>query len=286
MKRLFNSFKGLFGGNKPLLTPAEFTETFVAAFRKYAPHLSIQIEQELELKVSSSQKKDSSVFLHNAYDLYQQSPKELDNIIQRYVASGADTLAMMDNPVDITRIVPIIKDREWLEETRQAVLDRGMDKAPEHVWQDFSPDLIILYAEDLPTNIRYLTPDNLTELQLDILDLRELACENLRRIIPKIEYQGGEGLFMITAGGDYEASLLLSDKIWTSGQLHVEGEIVVAIPTRDLLLVTGSECPEGLEKIRMLAKQAYDGGSYRLTPKLFVYRDGKFEWFGPDAALN
>jgi uncharacterized protein YtpQ (UPF0354 family) len=286
MKRFLHSFIGIFGGKKPLLTPAEFTGTYVKAIQSSVPELRVNVLQDLELKVGLGQKNDSTVFLHNAYELYQQSPKELSAIIQRYAASSLDTLTQMDETVDRTRIVPVIKDRAWLEETRQAMLAHGMDKAPEHVWQDFSPDLVILYAEDLPTNIRYLTPDNLKELGLELAELRTLACDNLRRILPDIECKGSDGLYMLTAGGDYEASLLLADKIWSSGQFQVQGEIVVAIPTRDLLLVTGSESTESLEKLRELAKEAYEGGSYRLTPKLFVYRNGKFEWLGPDVALN
>ena len=45
---------------------------------------------------------------------------------------------------------------------------------------------------------------------------------------------------MLKAGGDYEASLLLFDDIWRDGQVKVDGDIVVAVPAKDVLLVTGS----------------------------------------------
>jgi uncharacterized protein YtpQ (UPF0354 family) len=95
---------------------------------------------------------------------------------------------------------------------------------------------------------------------------------------------------MITAGGDYEASLLVLDSIWSGGQMDVSGEAVVAVPTRDLLLVTGSQNPQGIEKVRQMVKEASDGGSYRLTQKLFVYRNGRFTEFKgnaePDGPAN
>jgi uncharacterized protein YtpQ (UPF0354 family) len=83
---------------------------------------------------------------------------------------------------------------------------------------------------------------------------------------------------MLTAGGDYEASLLLLDSIWSGGEMELKGEMVVAIPTRDLLLVTGSKDPEGIEKVKRMVKEA-SSGAYRLTQKLFVYRSGRFEEF-------
>ena len=37
--------------------------------------------------------------------------------------------------------------------------------------------------------------------------------------------------------------------------MDVQGDIVVAIPTRDLLLVTGSQNPEGINKMKEMARQ-------------------------------
>ena len=181
--------------------------------------------------------------------------------------------------MDRTRVVPVIKDRPWLEESRQALLSRGAKEVPEHVYEDFSPDLIILYAEDSAKNIRYLAPKDLELAKIERQELRALACENLKRLLPKIERHGTNGLYMLTAGGDYEASLLLLDSIWSGGQMDVNGDVVVAIPSRDLLLVTGSQNPQGIEKVRQMVKEASTGGSYRRTQKLFVYRNGRFDEF-------
>ncbi|HEY2082276.1 MAG TPA: DUF1444 family protein, partial [Verrucomicrobiae bacterium] len=141
---------------------------------------------------------------------------------------------------------------------------------------ELNPELIVLYAEDSPKNMRYLTPADLERANLNRNELRNLASGNLRKLLPKIECHGANGLYMMTAGGDYEASLLLFDSMWTNFQKDVVGEVVVAIPTRDLLIVTGSDDDQGLDKMRQLVQKSYAEGSYRLTQKLFVFRDGKF----------
>ena len=84
---------------------------------------------------------------------------------------------------------------------------------------------------------------------------------------------------MFTAGGDYEATLLLADAIWRDQSNPLLGDPVVAIPNRDLFLLTGSRNPEGIKRLKELVKKSYENGAYRLTPKLFRYRDGKFEEF-------
>ena len=121
-----------------------------------------------------------------------------------------------------------------------------------------------------------MTPKDLTDLAIPKESLRPIACENLRRILPKIELAGTNGLYMMTAGGNYEASLILLDSIWTSRQFSVKGDYVVGIPTRDLLLITGADDPEGTARVRSIAHKATAEGSYRLTEDLFVYRNGRF----------
>jgi uncharacterized protein YtpQ (UPF0354 family) len=188
--------------------------------------------------------------------------------------------------LDASRIIPVIKDRPWLEETRKALISRGAEKVPENVYEDLNDDLIILYAEDSPKNIRYFSPEDLEKAGLDRGGLRKLACENLQRLIPKIERHGANGLYMIAAGGDYEASLLLFDGMWNSFQKEVKGDVVVAIPTRDVLIVTGSQDLEGIQRMKHIIQDASAKGSYLLTKKMFVYRGGRFEEFRGDATYQ
>jgi uncharacterized protein YtpQ (UPF0354 family) len=269
---------GLYSGcsKSDILTPGEFTRELAESLRQARTGLTVVIVRDLELKVTSPGGRDSTSFLDNAYDTYKQDPKAKTNVILRFVAAGLETIDGLRDGVDRTRIIPVIKDRPWLEETRQALVSRGAKEIPEHVFEDFSPDLIIVYAEDSPKNIRYLTPADLEQVKIERGELRALACENLKRLLPKIERHGTNGLYMVTAGGDYEASLLLLDSMWSGGPMDVQGDIVVAIPTRDLLLVTGSQNTPGIEKVKQMVKEASSSGSYRLSPKLFVYRDGKF----------
>jgi uncharacterized protein YtpQ (UPF0354 family) len=278
MKRFLQS---IFGGHTDILTPAQFTNEFVEALRASSPELKVKVTNDLELELTTTGGKKITSYLYNAYDNYKTDPRLKAGALNRFVSSLLETVAdsQSSQKLDPARIVPVIKDRPWLEETKKALMDRGAEKLPKNVYDDLNDHLIILYAEDSPKNVRYFGPEDLAEAQIDRKDLRSLACQNLKKLLPKIERHGGNGLYMIAAGGDYEASLLLLDKLWDEMKSEVKGDVVAAIPTRDLLIVTGSEDAEGIQRMKKIIEDATAKGSYRLTRKMFVYREGKFGEF-------
>ena len=257
-------------------TPAAFTREYAAALQKALPDTQVEIAEDLHLKVTPKGKGEHQLFLDNAYKMFEQNPEEKSAIIKEYITAWLETITESKDEIDPTHIVPVIKDRPWLHEVQQALLERGAKRPIEYVYDDLNAELVVLYAEDSPKNIRYLVPENLSSLKIERENLRALACQNLKAILPKIECRGDSGTYMLTAGGNYEASLLLLDSIWAGKQIEVKGEFVVAIPSRDLLLVTGSEDKEGLLRLREIIKKNFESSSYRLTPKLFVYHEGKW----------
>jgi uncharacterized protein YtpQ (UPF0354 family) len=266
-----------------ILTPGQFTAEVADMFRKSAPAVKVEIVKDLQLKITTPANRESTAYLDNAYGTYKLDPNAKDAVIKRFVTAGVETVGRMQSPesLDVNRIVPVVKDRAWLKEMGKVLLSRGAKEMPENVYDDLNADLVVLYAEDTPRNIRYLEVKDLEQAHIDRKELRRLACANLQRLLPKIDRRGANGIYMVTAGGDYEASLLLFDSMWNDFKQHVKGDVVVAIPARDLLIVTGSEDPVGLDKMRQMVAHAFTNASYRLTSQLFVYRNGKFQEFSP-----
>jgi uncharacterized protein YtpQ (UPF0354 family) len=195
-------------------------------------------------------------------------------VLKRYVESIVESIA--PQPVDVSRIVPVVKDRAWVVEMQRV---RGAEgKSMELVTDDLNSELVVVYAEDTERTIRYLSPDNLVKAGIERPKLRAVALANLREILPEMELRRGDLISMITAGADYVPSLLLLD-IWDPQQLQVDGEIVIAVPSRDVLLLTGSNNKKGIKELRKIARDSVRDGTYTLTDKLFVYRNGRFEPF-------
>jgi len=259
-------------------TPAQFTQEFVEEVRKTRPSLVATVEADLQVRIETPDGAHSTTFLENAYQLALQDPEARGAVIRGYVQAILEPKSTVE-PVDRTRIVPVVKDRAWLSDIGAALAARGAEKPLEQVHEDLNEDLVVVYAVDDPKSIRYLTPEDLTTIGVQREELRALALDNLRRILPMIEISAGPLFSMISAGGDYDASLLLLDEIWTGGSIHVDGDIVVAVPSRDVLLVSGSRNAEGIAKMRELAAKNVQDSPYRLTATLFVYRNGGFTRF-------
>jgi uncharacterized protein YtpQ (UPF0354 family) len=98
-------------------------------------------------------------------------------------------------------------------------------------------------------------------------------------MLPKIEIRpGADGVLLISSGGEFDASLLLADNLWSSEKVKVDGDIVVAVPAKNALIVTGSNNAAGLARLRAAASR-FAAAPNGLTAALFVYRGGKFVRF-------
>src|SRR5262249_21988826 len=56
--------------------------------------------------------------------------------------------------LDRARIVPVIKDRQWLVDLRNALKAQGKEQEP--LAENYNNELVIVYAMDDPTRMRYL----------------------------------------------------------------------------------------------------------------------------------
>ena len=280
MKGLFAAVRSLFGGRstQPGMTPAEFSEEVARRVRIAAPEVDVQVAGELELGINATAEGGNRAFLDNAYQMYLgASERERDDLIDRFVRSFAEATKGLERSRDA--IIPIVKDRGWLEEIRESMRRMGNEKVQDNLYEDLNDDLVVVYAIDTPSNIAYLNPDELEGLGVQREELRALAVRNLRGLLPGIEVHRGELVNMVTADGNYEASLLLFADLWERERDRLRGEAVAAVPARDLLLFADSANADAIAQLRQLAAKMRAEASYALTERLFVLREGRWQPF-------
>ena len=129
--------------------------------------------------------------------------------------------------------------------------------------------------EDKENSIHYLSIADLEEIDFPEENLKIQSLENLHNYI-SIERHGENGLYMLTADGNYESSLILLD-IWYKENFDINGEFVIGIPARDILYITGSKDSENLHKLYDLIKEIDENGDHLVSDKIFELRNGKFE---------
>lgn len=147
------------------------------------------------------------------------------------------------------------------------------------VREHMAGDIWVVYSVDLPGAIMSLDSATFESLGISTAGLRALACENLRRILPEIEQYGAGPWYLIIAGNDYVASILLLDEVWAELEGSVEGDIVVAVPSRDVLLVTGSRSKEGLQYLRQKAREIHETGHHLISQTLLRRTAGTWKVF-------
>jgi len=140
-------------------------------------------------------------------------------------------------------------------------------------------DIWIAYAVDEDNQIRFLSEGDRQKLGISVAELRPLAVGNLRRIIKEVSSRDDGPLHMLTAGGTYEASLLLSDKLWSGMSNVVQGDFVASVPSRDVLMFTGSGSPDAIRTMRAMGEEIHRDGSYLISKTLLVRREGRWEKF-------
>jgi len=259
-------------------SPSGFTAQFARALQAAMPSARVIVVRDLQLDIERADGSSATVSLANNYRDYSADSKWFDDVVKAYAAALAKPSVKQTAKLDRTRIVPVIKDRAWLAELQARFKQQNSSQQP--VFDDLNNELVVVYAEDAANSTRYLSSSE--DIGVERSKLRALAVDNVMRLMPSIEMrQLDEGAFMITSHGDYGASLVLVDSIWSGDQIKVNGDIVVAVPAKDVVLATGSRDRKNLKAMRQLAHDLAKG-NYGLTDTLFVYRKGRFVKFGRD----
>jgi uncharacterized protein YtpQ (UPF0354 family) len=194
--------------------------------------------------------------------------KYLDALPNKFYISASGEIFSKREKINTAGIVPIIKPASCLEQV-----------APMAVYEKYNNELLITYAEDTGNSIRYLTQQDIDLLALDLDLLRSIAVNNLNSLLTDIKLHGDGSVYMLTAGGDYETSLILLSYLFTKQNMPVDGDFVIAIPNCDLLLITGSNNKAGIHKIKEIAARAFLTGSCQVSEYLYKWNGDKFEKF-------
>ncbi|MEO0615773.1 MAG: DUF1444 family protein [Pseudomonadota bacterium] len=265
-----------------VLDEQAFTERYAALVVSTFEGAQVGVVGPLEVRVTGVGDETSTSFLDNAYGVYLSDPAELDVVLQRFVDSAGAMFAEQDNAGDIDSLFPVIKDMSYIAQIRELMrTTEGADPdAPFPLYfEPLNRDLVVMYAFDSEASIRFASGEDIEALGIEGRELQIRALDNLLAYLPEIGREGDDSLSMIVADGNYEASLLLYDEIWSRDVFRVAGDIVIFVPARDVLIVTGSEDQDGLARARDLV--ADNEFSYAISPHAYVRTADGWSRFEP-----
>lgn len=253
-----------------MFTEIEFSEKFAKRLVEKVNGLKIYSINGLKIQTEYENSNKFKHFLDNCYSEYLREPKNIEDIFLKYLNSAKSLYKSSEN-INISNILPVIKDERFLESIEAINPNFELN----HIFEKYNNELYIFYVEDTETNINYLTKDDFEKLNIKKEELQKIAIENLSNSI-EIEKHGEDGYFMLVADGNYESSLILLD-IWNEENFEVSGKIIIGIPSRDVLLVTGKNDYENIERLSKTISEINESGDHLVCEKLFVYKNGKFE---------
>jgi uncharacterized protein YtpQ (UPF0354 family) len=178
---------------------------------------------------------------------------------------------MAGDELDAALILPLIKRIEAEGTGTPAVLP----EADVPIVEELTGGLGVAYGFDLPGAFRYVSPGDCARLQLAADGLRRLAVRNLtrRRARPQIKQAPAAAMFVLD--GDLEASLLLVDHLWEQIGPQLPGDLIAAVPSREALVVTGTQVPGGIAALTRAVDAAWQRSPARLLlTRSLLIRDG------------
>jgi hypothetical protein len=152
------------------------------------------------------------------------------------------------------------------------------------VLDDFLGDLAVAYAVGPPFGDRFVSWRDLDRTGNARRALRRDAARTLDTRLDAMRVHGQPPAFMLGFEG-FASSLLLAEVPWPALEAAVPGELVVGVPARDVVILTGSQSPPGLAKVRRAVDRVFFAGDRHLLSRhLLVRRRGVWALFRPQAA--
>ena len=210
---------------------------------------------------------------------YRSSPGELDAIINAYINALTKSSSDVKSNIEKEHIFPVIKDRGYMEHITKLMNHSSKGELPFY-YEKLNDVLYVMYAIDTPSAIKFMPKEDINALGVEEGELRNLSMANLMNANESLQIQGDRStVSMVVADGIYEASFLLYDDLWTKENFPVKGDIVVYVPSRDVLIVTGSEDTESLETVRGIVHNPESQWSHAVTDIGFVREKNRWVEF-------
>ena len=177
---------------------------------------------------------------------------------------------------DERKIYPRIK-KNWakdpLDEVSLMAPNGPAPSYPENmVMIRYMDSLIGMFVQDVGCAFTYITYDMLPE-GADVMKLQETAFNNLSQDITYRSVESKEqGIFGIVAGGDFEAESLCIKSIWKEISEDLNDDILICVPTKDVVFYTKANDKELREKMFRLASDMFEMNQ-KETPQLLFSKD-------------
>lgn len=255
---------GFWCGMANLYPKRLFTKRFAEAIMERLSGLTIERLEEAEIEFVADDGWKFSVYTDNAYERYEAG-EEIEEIAMRFAESLFEMRAA-HSPGDDS-VYACLRGQDHVDDLRNS----GVQAFSEPI----ADDIALLLCRDLPTSVAMLNVSEVPEEDAPRNDLVAKARANILRFAAPLEYQDHDGFSQYLAGGDIEASLILSEEFVDQIEYRHGRRFVFAVPTRSHLLIGLGDSAFAIAGLDKAAKVLFADDPYRISDQLYLYDNGE-----------
>jgi hypothetical protein len=184
------------------------------------------------------------------------------NLFGRGQAASAES-----DKIDIEQAVAYLK---LLEFEGGDSIELADDALP--VMHPLTGDLLVSYVVDIGPAFQFIQERDLKAAGLSRDELHRIGITNLSQKLSSndLDIRQFSDVFMVILDQHFEASLMLTDSLWDEVMVeHLPGDVVAAVPSRDILLFCDAGSNDAVGFLKSQAEQI-ELGTHPLSKSLFL----------------
>ncbi len=266
----------------PTLSQPQLTDLFASLLRPLPEITQANVVGIDEIEVKGiKDSSDHKVYTGNLYQRLMRVGREARvKEVYRYLRGQRETMVGTTTG-DLSQLRPVIKDDRFFQMLGRA----GKDMKP-LVARRLVADIWVCCVWDMPNGMRFATADEPQQYQLSSDDVHARAVANYLKDRREVEFAEHGPLLVARTGDCYDATLLLDDVFWTETAKRIDGDPLVCVPARDIVLITGSSTRGGVQAMREVARKISAGGDHLITESILKRMNGKWEVLEREAAAS
>jgi uncharacterized protein YtpQ (UPF0354 family) len=150
-------------------------------------------------------------------------------------------------------------------------IEFSADDSP--VLKSLENGLLVAYVVDQRHGFQYVSHRDLRDDGITQEQMHDIGIGNLAKFAAAkpLRVQPYHNIFAVFVDGNFEASVLLLDDVWTSGfRQFVTGDYLAALPTRDVFAFCDASSKEGRDELLALVRKLENSADHPISQSLYL----------------
>ena len=200
----------------------------------------------------------------------ERKEKAIDEIVY-YVEEALKAMAEKQKLAGKeNHIFPVIRSASFPIETKDG---------KKLIYEDHTAETRVYYALDLGTTYRLIDVPFAEQEGWKEEQVKQVARFNIRSLgsTCKEDEVAGNKFYFINTNDGYDASRILNDSFLKEMASRIKGEMIVAIPHQDVLIIGDIQNETGYDVVAQMTMSFFSNGHVPITALSFLYKEGELE---------